>query len=98
MIVPATPTQTGEITASGREDSTAALTSTISPGSGTPRLSIPTTSPTVRYTASGGIVRSRASTVTLSQTTRLQPRWIVRLRPRNSAITWSSVGRRTVTS
>ena len=51
MIAPvmaATPTHTGLISRFSREDSSAALTNAISPGSGMPRLSMPMMRPTVR--------------------------------------------------
>src|SRR5262249_50168904 len=63
-IVAAAPTATGLMSSVCREASSAALTSAISPGSGIPRLSMPMTAPTTRYTASGGIVCSTASTFT----------------------------------
>ena len=63
--VAAAPTPTGLMSSVWREASSAALTSAISPGSGMPRLSRPMTSPTMRYTANGGIVSSNASTFTL---------------------------------
>ena len=47
-MIAATPTQTGLIPRDSRVDINAALTRTISPGSGMPRLSTPMTSPTVR--------------------------------------------------
>src|SRR5580704_1663969 len=62
-ITAAAPTPTGLTASSCRDDSSAALTRTISPGSGMPRLSSPTTTPTTTYTVSGGMDCKRASTV-----------------------------------
>ena len=66
--LPATAIHSGDTSSSCRDDSSAALTSTISPGRGMPRLSKPITMPTVRYTNSGGIVSSSESTVMGSPT------------------------------
>ena len=63
-MMAATPTQTGLMSRFSREDSSAALTSAISPGRGIPRLSSPMTSPTVRYTASAGMDSRNGSIVT----------------------------------
>src|SRR5271165_4377861 len=60
----AAPTAMGLTASSWWDASNAALTRTISPGSGMPRLSMPMTPPTMKYTASGGIVCSSESTVT----------------------------------
>src|ERR1700686_2437329 len=51
----ATPTPIGLISAAWWDASNAALTRTISPGSGMPRLSSPMTAPTVASTAGGGM-------------------------------------------
>src|SRR6476620_9259279 len=60
-MVAAAATPTGLMSRVWRDDSSAALTSAISPGNGMPRLSTPMTAPTMRYTASGGIVCRKAS-------------------------------------
>ena len=61
-VIAAPAIETGSMPRVSRVDITAALTRMISPGSGMPRLSKPITRPTVRYTASGGMVCSSAST------------------------------------
>ncbi len=51
MIAPVladTAIQSGEMSSSWRDDSSDAVTSMISPGSGTPRLSTPITRPTAK--------------------------------------------------
>src|SRR3954468_551584 len=60
-MVAAVATPTGLMSRVWRDDSRAALTSAISPGNGMPRLSTPMTVPTMRYTASGGIVCRKPS-------------------------------------
>src|ERR1700723_3023581 len=60
----ATPTPIGLISAAWWDASNAALTRTISPGSGMPRLSSPMTAPTVASTAGAGMAVNRESTFT----------------------------------
>src|SRR5689334_5444951 len=55
--------------------SKAALTSTTSPGSGIPRLSIMITAPTIRYTESGGIASSHWSMCTARTPWYLRREW-----------------------
>src|SRR3954469_21188527 len=60
-MVAAVATPTGLMSGVWRGDKRGALTSAISPGNGMPRLSMPMTVPTMRYTASGGTVCRKPS-------------------------------------